>query len=214
MNLLNLLTSDYPCSLWQVRQANPNVSFPPDPTDEDLAPFDHANVHPTPQPTDYDARTERIEDSLKPQQAEDDTWQQTWIIRPATDEEITVYDLANAPEPDWMSFGIELTTHPGIAELYAAIPGPVANGLSIGLNEANKGDPRLFSVLWQQLLTSGAITPELLVDIASIANEYHLPVEFINGLVPNQPTPSEQFISDVPATPDIDSDNSNEIVSL
>ena len=200
----------YQATLDALRQEFPNCSFPIEPTAEDLAPFNRFFVTPIPAPS-CDPRTERTEHNAT---LTADGWQQTWTIRPATDEEITVYDLANAPEPDWMSFGIELTTHPGIAELYAAIPGPVANGLSIGLNEANKGDPRLFSVLWQQLLTSGAITSELLSDITSIANEYHLPVEFINGLVPNQPTPSEQFISDVPATPDIDSDNSNEIVSL
>ena len=193
----------YPATLDALRQEFPNCSFPIEPTAEDLAPFNRFFVTPVPAPS-CDPRTERTEHNAT---LTDDGWQQTWTIRPATDEEIATYDLANAPEPDWMAFGIELTTHPGIAELYATIPAPVSNGLSIGLNEANKGDPRLFSVLWQQLLTSGAITSELLSDITSMSAEHHLPAEFVNGLVPN----SGKFISDAP---DIDIDNSNEIVSL
>lgn len=164
------------------RQANPNVSFPANPTDEDLAPFGYANVHPTPQPT-WDQRTERIEEAT-PEPDADGIYRQQWDIRPATDEEIAAYDLAHAPEPDWMAFGIDLASHPGIAALYAAIPGPVANGLSIGLNEAGKGDPRLFSGLWQRVIATGAINPELLSDIAGLAVQHHLPAPFIAGLTP------------------------------
>ena len=192
----------YPATLDALRREHPNCSFPVEPTAEDLAPFNRFFVTPVPTPS-CDPRTERTEHNAT---LTADGWQQAWTIRPATDEEIAAYDLANAPEPDWMAFGIDLAMNPGIIALYADLPGSVANGLSIGLNEAGKGDPRLFSGLWQRVMTTGAITPELLVDIASIANEYHLPAEFVNGLVPN----SGKFISDAP---DIEIANSNEIAN-
>jgi hypothetical protein len=207
MELLNLLTNAYPCSLYQVRQANPNVSFPSNPTDEDLQPFGYVNVHPTPQPS-YDQRTERIEEATPEPDAEG-IYRQQWTIRPATADEITAYDLAHQPEPDWMAFGIDLASHPGIAALYAAIPGPVASGLSIGLNEAGKGDPRLFSGLWQRVMAAGAIAPELLADIAGLAVQYHLPAPFIAGLAPTAPERERArdgeglLIGDDPTTPDI-----------
>jgi hypothetical protein len=180
MTLLNLTTSDYPCSLWQVRQANPNVSFPANPTDEDLAPFGYANVQLTPQPS-YDTRTTRMEEAAPEPDAEG-IYRQQWTVRPATDEEIAAYDAANAPQPEWMEFGIELAMHPGVTALYAAIPGPVANGLSIGLSEAGKGDPRLFAGLWGRLMATGAIQPELLSGIAALAAQHHLPAEFVAAL--------------------------------
>ena len=99
MNLINLTTSAYPASLWQVRQDNPNVSFPAMPTDEDLAPFGYANVYPTPQPT-CDHRSERIEEAAPAVDA-DGTWQQVWILRAATAEEIAGYDAQFVATPDW-----------------------------------------------------------------------------------------------------------------
>lgn len=208
MTILNLITNKYPCSLYEVRQANPNVSFPANPTDEDLAPFNYINVHPTPQPS-CDQRTERIEGPTAEPDA-DGVYHQAWTIRPATTEEITAYDLANAPEPDWMEFGIDLAMHPGIADLYAAIPGPVSSGLTVGLNEAGKGDSRLFSGLWQRAIATGAIEPELLTEIADLAIQHHLPEAFIAVLAPAAPervrARDEEglFIGDDPTTPDAD----------
>jgi hypothetical protein len=203
MNLLNLLTNAYPASLYEVRQANPNVSFPANPTDEDLAPFGYANVHPTPHPS-YDQRTERPVNGAT---LTDKGWQQTWTIRPATDEEISAYDLANAPQPDWMEFGIDLAMHPGISALWEALPGPVAGALPTALNEAGKGDHRLFTGLWQRIMATGAISPELLGGIATMAAEHHLPAAFIAGLAPERERARDadgQFIADDPATPDVD----------
>ena len=99
MNLINLTTSAYPASLWQVRQDNPNVSFPAMPSDEDLAPFGYANVHPTPQPT-CDHRIERIEEAAPAVDAYG-TWQQVWNLRAATAEEIAGYDAQFVAAPDW-----------------------------------------------------------------------------------------------------------------
>ena len=99
MNLINLTTSAYPASLWQVRQDNPNVSFPAMPSDEDLAPFGYANVYPAPQPT-CDQRIERIEEAAPAVDA-DGTWQQVWNLRTATAEEVANYDAQFAAAPDW-----------------------------------------------------------------------------------------------------------------
>jgi hypothetical protein len=179
----------YPATLDALRQEFPNCSFPVEPTAEDLAPFNRFFVAPIPAPS-CDPRTERAEHTPT---LTDKGWQQTWTIRPATTEEITAYDIANAPEPDWMGFGIELTSNQGITDLYAGLPGPVSNGLSIGLNEAGKGDPRLFAGLWQRALAAGAIQPELLTDIADLAVQYHLPEPFITGLDPATPDVDEAW---------------------
>ena len=208
MTILNLITNKYPCSLYEVRQANPNVSFPANPTDEDLAPFNYINVHPTPQPS-CDQRTERIEEGTPKPDAEG-IYRQQWDIRPATAEETAAYDLANAPEPDWMAFGIDLAMHPGISALWDALPGPVSGALPTALNEAGKGDPRLFTGLWQRIMTLGAITPELLGAISALAAQHHLPAQFIAGLAPVAPervrARDEEglFIGDDPTTPDAD----------
>lgn len=174
----------YPATLDALRQEFPNCSFPIEPTAEDLAPFNRFFVAPIPAPS-CDPRTERTEHNAT---LTADGWQQAWTIRPATEDETAAYDLANRPAPDWMEFGIDLAMHPGVTALYNAIPGPVAGGLTVGLNEAGKGDPRLFSVLWQQLLTSGAITSELLSGITSMATEHHLPAEFVGALAPPSQT--------------------------
>lgn len=125
MNLINLKTLEYPRSLWQVRQANPNVSFPAEPTDDDLAPFDHANVHPSPQPTEYNQRTQRVEEGTPI--LIDDRYQQVWQLRPATQEELAAWDVAHAPEPDWERFQEDLQ---------------IANGFPAAWGAIFSGDPR------------------------------------------------------------------------
>jgi hypothetical protein len=196
----------YPATLDALRQEFPNCSFPIEPTAEDLAPFNRFFVTPIPAPS-CDPRTERTKHDPT---LTDDGWQQAWTIRPASDEEITAYDLAHQPEPAWMEFGIDLAMHSGIAALYAAISGPVANGLSIGLNEVGKGDPRLFSGLWQRVMASDTVPAGLLSDIAALAVQHHLPAPFIAGLAPAAPERERArdeeglFIADDPATPDVD----------
>jgi hypothetical protein len=116
MNLINLLTNAYPVSLYEVRQANPNVSFPVNPTDEDLAPFGYANVYPTLQPTEYDPRTQRIEEAT-PEPDPEGIYQQQWTIREATEQEIAAYDEANRPAPNYSGFYNDLIANP----IYTAI---------------------------------------------------------------------------------------------
>jgi len=170
----------YPFSRSDLSTTFPNVSFPPSPTAEDLAPFDVFPVAPSPRPADTrDERAVEGDPVLT-----DSGWQQIWSTRPATDAEITAWDIAHAPQPQWMQFGLAMATSPAIAALYAAVPGPVANALSIGLSDAAKGDDRLFLGMWQRIATDGAIAPELLDQIIAAATSYHLPASFIQALQP------------------------------
>ena len=169
----------YPDSMDALRKAHPNVSFPVQPTDEDLAAFNRYRVTSTPQPA-HDARTERVDEADPVLTA--DGWQQTWSTRPATEAEQAAWDIAHAPQPQWMQFGLAMATSPAIAALYAAVPGPVANALSIGLSDAAKGDDRLFISMWQHIATEGTISAELLAEITAAATQCHLPQSFINSL--------------------------------
>ena len=179
MNLINTVTLEYPCSLWQLRQKHPNVSFRADPTDEDLAPFDHANVHPTPQPTDYDARTERVEEATPAPDA-DGIYRQQWDICAATEAEITAYDRAHAPAPDWAGFAVALILNPLIQAWFNALPQAIANGLSVGLNEVSKSNPGMFLRLWRELAPS--IPAAVSSGLATLAGNHHLPPDFIGAL--------------------------------
>jgi hypothetical protein len=187
MNLIHHTSSftEYPDSLWRLRKDVPNVSFPDNPTAADLAPFNRYLVTPTP-PPEVDLSTHRVEEAPLPTRRPDGSWVQAWIVRDVTPEEKAAWDVANAPQPDWMAFGIDLAMHPGITALYESLPGPVAGGLSVGLNEAGKGDPRLFFGLWSRLLAAGAISAELLGAIAVMAVEHHLPQSFMEALRPSE----------------------------
>jgi hypothetical protein len=195
----------YPATMEALRLEFPNSSFPLEPTAEDLAPFNRFFVTPSPCPAD--TRTERPVNGAT---LTDEGWQQTWTMRDATPEETAAWDIANAPQPDWMEFGIDLAMHPGITALWEALPGPVSGALPTALNEAGKGDPRLFTGLWQRIMVTGAISPELLGGIATMAAEHHLPEAFIAGLAPAAPERERardadgQFIADDPSTPDVD----------
>lgn len=180
MNLINTTTFEYPRSLWQLRQEHPNVSFSANPTDNDLAPFDHANVHPTPKPA-LDTRTERLNEG-DPVQGDDGRWQQTWTTRPATEQEIEAWDNLNASAPDWMTFGIDLITQATVGPWYDQLPKGFANGLSLGLKDASNGDPRLFVGIWQRLLAANAIPVEVITAIGELAVIHNLPPVFIGSL--------------------------------
>lgn len=170
----------YPTTLDTLRRDYPNVSFPVSPTADDLAPFDRHIVKRTPPPALNDPRTERTVEAEPIITA--DGWQQVWTVRDATEEEIAAWDIAHRPEPQWMAFGLAMATSTAIAALYAALPMPVANALSVGLSDAAKGDDRLFAGLWQQVAAGGAISAELLAEITAAAEQHHLPQSFIDSL--------------------------------
>jgi hypothetical protein len=186
MNLINLTTSEYPASLYQVRQTNPNVSFPATPTDEDLLPFGYANVTPTSQPTDYDPRTQRIEE-VTPEPDADGIYQQQWAIRNATTEEIAAYDEANKPAPDWVAFKLLSQGSPEFKGIItqALVSDPVnALGLQTELNEVIRGaDSRPFYAALSSVFNSVQPDPAIIRSFAAAARLMNLPEEFVSMLL-------------------------------
>jgi len=89
MNLINLTTSEYPFSLWQLRRDNPNVSFPANPTDDDIELFGCRFVHPSDQPA-FNPRSEQIEE-LPPEPDADGVYSQRWQVIPASPEHIAAW---------------------------------------------------------------------------------------------------------------------------
>ena len=186
MNLINTTTLEYPRSLWQLRQENPNVSFPAEPTDDDLAPFDHANVHPTP-PPECDPRLERAEGTLKPQQADDGTWQQAWAVRPATPEEIAAYDAAQIPPPDWRSFktaALSSGTLNAIQKAAAEAYPLAAASLPASLLNAEQGAYDDFAVAWGTIVAAVDVPDRVIKQFQATARECHLPEAFVAVLNP------------------------------
>jgi hypothetical protein len=185
MNLINLTTSDYPASLWQVRQANPNVSFPADPTDEDLEPFGYANVQPTEQPS-YNQRTKRLEEAT-PEAGDDGVYRQQWKVRAATKKEIAEYDLAFRPDPDWSSFK---TTALGSTALNAILSEalqvvPVAaSSLSPALLRVESYGPQDFAAAWATICASVPVSAEIIAEFQQVAEACNLPSEFVLSLQP------------------------------
>ena len=191
----------YPFSRADLSTTFPNVSFPPNPTAEDLAPFDVFPVATTPRPAD--TRDERAVEGDP--MLTDSGWQQVWSTRPATEDEINAWDAAHAPQPQWVEFGIQLATSPLFSAVCDQLPSAIANGLSIGLNEASKGNARLFTGLWQKVLELNVITDDLLIEISKLAEQSHLPAPFITALAPQHQRARDaagRFIPDDPATPE------------
>jgi hypothetical protein len=178
MNLVHIIENgqiEYPYNLWQLRKDYPNISFPFEPTPEDLLPFNVFPVTSTTRPDDT-----RDERAIEGEPILTETgWIQVWDIRPATEAEIEEWDAIRAPEPDWMGFGIEMASTPNIIAMYAAIPGTISNALSIGLSEASKGDTRLFIGIWHLMMAAGYISSDLLEEINTLAYQFNIPDDFI-----------------------------------
>ena len=170
----------YPFTKAQLPAVFPSTSFPSPIPDEIAADFGCLPVVPAERP-EHDPRSQRLEEH-DPEELPDGTLRQVLTVRPATPEEVAAWDAANQPAPDWMGFGLALATSPAIAALYAALPGPVANALSIGLSEAAKGDARLFTSIWGHIFSEGAVSDELLAEIIAAATDSHLPQELIGSL--------------------------------
>lgn len=100
MTYINSTTNAYPYTLAQLRQDNPNVSFPLTPTADDLAPFGVFPVVPTDAPT-YEPSTHRIEEAF-PEEVNGE-WQQRWELIELTPEEQDAWQRANNP-PRYQEF--------------------------------------------------------------------------------------------------------------
>lgn len=178
-HLINTKTLDFPRSLGQLRLENPNVSFPLEPTDEDLAPFYHANVFAEPPPKLDEARTQRLKQATKPELIEGQ-YVLRWIVRPATEEEIQQYDDSHRPAPDWAGFAIAVMLDPVITNWYNALPRILASGLSVTLSDAAKGQTGLFAEIWRRILPS--MPPPVVETFTEKARLSHLPDEVVTLL--------------------------------
>lgn len=178
----------YPYGLAQLRADNPNVSFSVNPTAEDLAPFDVFPVTPTDPPPECDPRTERVEDTLQPQQADDGTWHQAWTVRPATAEEIAAWDAANQLAPDWAAFKATALGSASLNQILAAAyqAAPVAAGaLPLALAQAQAGGPtQEFAAAWAEICAAVAVEPAAIERFQQAARACHLPAEFVEALRP------------------------------
>lgn len=170
----------YPFYKEQLPVTFPQTSFPFPIPDSIAAEFGCLPVATIERP-EHDPRTQRLEEH-DPEELHDGTLRQVLTVRDATEDEIAAWDAANQPAPDWMGFGLALATSPAIAVLYAALPDPISNALSIGLSEAAKGDTRLFTSIWGHIFSEGAVSAELLAEIIAAATDSHLPQELIASL--------------------------------
>jgi len=166
----------YPDSMSALRKAHPNVSFPVQPTDEDLAAFNRYRAARTSQPA-HDARTERVDEADPVLTA--DGWQQQWAIRPATEQEIAEYDAAHAPPPRWGEFSMALVQTPEVSTFLAALPLAVSQALSIALSDiARGGSPEMFC----QLLEMYRMPEDLTAKVRELATAHDLPQSFVETL--------------------------------
>lgn len=178
MNLIRISDGEYPRSIWQVREENPNVSFPANPSDEDLDPYDHANVHPIAPPDVEDPRSQRVEDSGRPV-FHDGCYQQAWRVRDATDEEIAAWDRDHAPMPEWREFAVALIMLPEISLLLTSLALAPSRALEAALSQvANGAEPQFLIELLQRI----PMPPKLATGIGKLAVQHHLPSEFILAL--------------------------------
>lgn len=183
VHAINNTIVKYPESWDSLRAANPNVSFPLNPTADDLAPFDRFIPLPTPRPTVGDPRTQRVE-RIDPVLV-DGSWTEAWAAREATAAEIEVYDRANAPAPDWAGFKTQVIASESInAAFLAAMPiAPIATlMLPASLNLVAQGAADDFITAWSELIAKDAVPTAALQDAAALAIASNLPAEFVDQL--------------------------------
>lgn len=85
--IVNDAVSRYPYSLTALRLDNPNTSLPAVPSDETLAEFGMQAVHASDPPA-YDLRQQALEEDVPVFNAATGRWEQSWIVRGKTDEEL------------------------------------------------------------------------------------------------------------------------------
>jgi hypothetical protein len=168
----------WPYSLADLRRDNPNVSFSVSPTADDLAPFNVYEVQPTDAPA-ADSRTKRVEEA-RPELV-DGIWQQRWVKRDATAEEIIT-------TADWARFKrIALnsdTLNQIIATAYDSVP-VAAGALASALLRAESGDVSDFADAWRKITRAVDVPAEVITGFVGVATACQLPADFVAALSPN-----------------------------
>lgn len=93
--IINGVVEKYPYSVIDLRNDNPNVSFPREPTDELLQEYNVQRIERVEQP-DYDPITQNMREDV-PQEI-GGTWTQVWLVGNASEQEVAqrkAAELAN-----------------------------------------------------------------------------------------------------------------------
>lgn len=83
----NGAVKQYPYSLFEIRQANPNTSFPPQVSDATMAEYGAQRVYFATQPV-FDEKTQALVEGAPVFSTQDNRWTQTWTVRQKTAEEL------------------------------------------------------------------------------------------------------------------------------
>ena len=84
--IINQTVEKYPYSIGNLRQENPQVSFPKNPTDALMESFNAYRVFTSPQPEI--TATQTVSEGTPQFNVADQRWAQTWVVRDKTAEEI------------------------------------------------------------------------------------------------------------------------------
>lgn len=172
----------YPYPLSMLRNSFPNISFPEVISDDLAEKFGCYPVIFKDRP-ECDPRTEKAEESEPV--LTDKGWEQSWVVRDATEEEINEYDALHAEGPDWDRFKFSLLTDENInSSLVQSIQ--VAPAASIGivpsLINAESGKISDFRASWLTLRRCGAISSGVAESVLALASSCNLPKEFLSIL--------------------------------
>jgi hypothetical protein len=89
------------------------------------------------------------------------------------------------PIPQWVEFSAAVMTDPSVntmlTTLLQSAPG-LYGGLVVGLQQASRGDTRVFLNSWHAAHGLGVISAELITEVQQLAAAYDLPSEFVVGL--------------------------------
>jgi hypothetical protein len=163
----NGTVAQYPYSIADLKTANPNVSFPADPTDQTLAEWDVFPVIKSPAPT-YDSATQNL-NQVYPV-LNNEQWLQTWQVSDASAEEITERIRANA---DYLAFWYALmsgTVYDSIREQsMVSLPmNTLATEFIALLGDAKAGRPNEAAIQasMDAILLNGTFTNDQLTELA------------------------------------------------
>jgi hypothetical protein len=183
MTLIRLDPFRWPYSVQQLRLDEPSRSISVSPRAEELAHygvFRFEEVVALVEPPLVNPATHRLEQ--RPPVEIDGVLTQQWEVIELTPEEQEAVYRANNP-PRWIEFWAALPDEVDeLLEAAGAVKRRLEHGLSVGLGKAADGDSRVFLSAWQQAKTLGLIQPELVAGVQSLATEYDLPAQFVQGL--------------------------------
>jgi hypothetical protein len=186
MTMLRVVGDDliWPYSLGQLRVDEPTKSFSIAPSDAELAHYGVFRVEATAAP-EVDPATERVAETAP--ELIDGVWVQTWAVVPLTAAEQEAYFRQQHP-PQWQAFGQAVWSNPAIGAmlrggLQSDQTTPVSMALPVGLGQAAQDNAYdTFSNAAQAAYHAGLLAVPLLRGIATLADQFYLPVEFTSRI--------------------------------